>query len=122
MLNPYGGRKSEFSVWEDQEMKDVYIEAIGDNEQKFNPRTGKLITSYDFKLNVKHPKMGVAYVICSIIMEAIYQSEILYGENKDPDKANKPHPHTFNHVWEHRFSGNAEIVAENYVEHFIKGR
>lgn len=122
VLNPYGGSSSEFCVYEDERMTIVYVEGIGDEIQGFNPQTGKPVTRYDFSLNLRDPKMGVSYVITSIISEAIYQSEVLSKKRESGNTSQQVTEYVFDCIWKKQFSNEAEIVAENYITNFIKAK
>ena len=50
VLNPYEGKNAEFSIFNDAQHDEVYAEAIGEEKQRYDPRTGRLITNYDFQL------------------------------------------------------------------------
>lgn len=88
-LNPYEGKNAEFSIFNDEQQSKVYAEAIGEEKQRYDPRTGRLITHYDFQLADDDARAGIVFVIAQIVPEAIYYAEIS-GKQKV----------TFSRVWE----------------------
>jgi hypothetical protein len=107
VLNPYEGKNAEFSIFNDVQHEKVYAEAIGEEKQRYDPRTGRSITHYNFQLTKDDVRTGIAFVIAQIVSGAIYNAEISGKQIA-----------TFSHYWEMTISVQTSRIAENFRKAF----
>lgn len=107
VLNPYDGKRAEFSLFRDQQLRKVYAEAIGLEKQGYNPNTGRPITYYDFQLAEDDVRIGTVFVTAQIVSEAIYNAEISGKQNV-----------TYSHYWEMTFDEDTSKIAKNFRKAF----
>lgn len=108
VINPYGGKKAELSIYEDFEKNIVFAEAIGMPEQGYNPRTGLPITAFDFSVGPNDPKIGILWVLNQVISEGVYQAEV----------SGQGYRAEFSHYWEQEFSHKTTYVPESFLRSF----
>ncbi len=115
-LNPYGGKEAEIAIYYDEARLLPFVESVGNPKQSYNLRTGRNISHFDLTALGDDPvKVGMAYVLIQIIMEAIYNAdvELLNGSQL----SNLPYPQVkFSRYWQQTFTGEAEKYAYGFLK------